>query len=240
MEVRKPVENVLNAVTTTSTTAVEQGSEQERSEEHEEEEREVENSESGRVPDHNLDVDITVDTVDARIDQLDTFVVDAERELDRLSEKYDRLLDEANEATGYKREKKLRMAHEARLKMERLDTRTEEVKERMSAWRDIRELMIRSMDVGMQELEEEPVVTLEDVETDKLRDAAREADMEQQGRVAEIEELNNELESCLDNTINTERYEQERAEAASMSADRVLSRDEKLKEDFEELEALEE
>lgn len=150
----------------------------------------------GSTGDEIFDTGVTMEEVNARIDELDEEAWHIDTELERKSEKYDRFLDEAESREGYSREKRLGLAHDVRVAMERLESRREDIKDRLEIWRDIRDLvmLIRSggadeSDVGLQ---------IEDVDTESLIESVKFKRKELEDRRDEHQDLLGELEAAVE------------------------------------------
>lgn len=183
-----------------------------------------------------IDVPFTKDQVDQRVDALDEAIFDTEQELNRLDDKYQRALEKASEAQGYKQERHLRNAHECRREMERKEGRNEKRKDRLEVWQDIREIMVRAEESDIEESVDGMQLTLEDIEASTIIQALRDKRKNDERLEADIDELQDELRDELKIDIDQERYQREREEVAAHIGNRsVLSRDEKLRKDFEEV-----
>jgi len=187
--------------------------------------------EGGEKIGHELDVDVSLKEAKDRIEALEDIVWDCEDDLSYLDDKYERLLEEASDEKGYSREKKLRQAHDDRLEMERLRNRKEDAEDRVEAWRDIRELMIRSGGVSVDAGE----VALEDIDTDVIRDEARGMKKDREKKRQERKEMKKSIKDALQKSRDEDLYSREREEAAALAGDSsVLEHDDQLRADFEE------
>lgn len=182
-----------------------------------------------------LEEKVTQEMADNRVDQLEDKVWDIETELERLNEKYDRYLEDANREEGYSRERLLRKAHDVRVRMDSLDTRLDELKDRLELWRELKELKMLS-GLSSDELEG---TRIEELDVDELLDEVKTTRREMEKGRERRDELGNELEAALDWGRSGDRYRREREESAARANDgaRVLRRDEELRRDFEEVKA---